>query len=76
MKYSDEKHPLKLKAGWQKKKARKTLVMQEQIDNWGTRFYNHDIKCAKLLEGLSPSSLSLLVLSHKMFLILILMFEY
>jgi hypothetical protein len=41
-----------LKAGSQKKAAPKRLVIQEQIDNLGTRFYNDDINRAELLEGL------------------------
>jgi len=50
----------KLEAGSQNKNAPKTLAMQEQIDNLGTRFYNDDIDRTELLEGLS-----LLVASKK-----------
>jgi hypothetical protein len=72
---------LKLKAGAQKKMALKTLAMQKQIDNLGTRFYSDDNDHAELLERLSlliaakkrPSyqivsfiSFFLLVVSNKM----------
>jgi hypothetical protein len=43
---------LKLKAGSQKTKAPKTLAVQEQIKNLGTRFYNNDIDHIELLDGL------------------------
>jgi hypothetical protein len=48
-----QKQYLKLKAGSQKKKAPRTLAMQKQIDNLGTRFYNSDIDRAELLDGLA-----------------------
>jgi len=51
---------LKLKAGAQKTTTLKTLAMQKQIDNLGTRFYNDDIDRAELLDGLA-----LLVASKK-----------
>jgi hypothetical protein len=37
----------------QKKKAPKTVSMQKQIGNFGTRFYKDDIDRGELLEGLS-----------------------
>jgi hypothetical protein len=44
---------LKLKAGGQKQKSKKTLAMQQHLENLAKRFEGKDIDLEEYLEGLS-----------------------